>query len=234
VGALWEHRTVLRCQLVARPLVATGLAVAVAVLLGACSSSPSNHSGTGGDGRHRVITSPSTSGATSQEVVFTPYTPQGTLLATISVTQTVTGTCVSPGVAGTSSYRCFAQPGSMVYDPCFAPPNATSGPLVCVADPAEPQAVSFQVGSLPTKMTTVPATQPWAMQLANGQACIFVSAAWSTGLGPFACPGAPSSPPSDADCHTPQKSGTAFDASCQTSEATSSPFRTVHVVKIWT
>ncbi len=223
-----------RRMLVARPLVASGLALAVVVLLGACSSSPSNQSGTGGGGRHRVVTSPSSSGATSDEVVFTPYTPQGTVLATIDVTQTVTGTCVSPGVAGTSSYRCFAQPGSTVYDPCFAPPHATSGPLVCVADPAEPEAVSFQVGTLPTEPTSVPATQPWAMQLTNGQACIFVSAAWSAGLGPFACPSAARSSPSDADCHPPRKSGIGFEASCQTRETSSSAFRSVHVVKIWT
>ena len=221
-------------HLTARSLIVSGLAVALAVLLSACSSSPSDRSGAGSGTRHRVITEPSSSGATSQEIVFTPYSPQGTVLTTIDVTQTVAGTCVSPGVAGTSSYRCFAQPGSTVYDPCFAPPHATSGPLMCVADPAEPEAVSFQVGTLPAQPTSVPATQTWAMQLANGQTCIFVSAAWATGSGPFACPSAASSSPADADCHPPQKSGTGYEASCQTRETASSPFRSVQAVKVWT
>ncbi len=231
---LWEHRIVPRHQHVARPLAVVGLVLAVAFLLAACtsSSSPSNQSGSGAGGRHHVVTAPSTS--TSQEVVFTPYSPQGTVLATIDVTQTVTGTCVSPGVAGASSYRCFAQPGSTVYDPCFAPPQATSGPLMCVADPAEPQAVSFQVTALPAPATSVPATQPWAMQLANGQACIFVASAWSAGRGPFACPRTAGSLPSDADCHPPRKSAAGFEALCQTRETASSTFLFVQVVKVWT
>jgi hypothetical protein len=225
---LWEHRSVPH---VARPLAVVGLVMAVAVLLTACgSSSQTNKSESGVGGRHHVVTAPST----SQEVVFTPYSPQGTVLATIDVTRAVTGTCVSPGVAGTSSYRCFAQPGSTVYDPCFAPPHATSGPLMCVADPAELQAVSFQVSALPSPATSVPATQPWAMQLANGQACIFTSSAWSAGLGPFACPRPAGSASSEADCHAPRKSGVGFEASCQTRETASSTFRFVQVVKVWT
>jgi hypothetical protein len=221
-------------QHVARPLAVVGLALALAVVLAACTSSPSNQSGSGVSGRHRVVTSPSSAGAAPQEVIFTPYSPQGALLATIDVTQTVTGTCVNPGVAGASSYRCFAQPGSTVYDPCFAPPHATSGPLMCVADPAAPQAVSFQVAALPSPATSVPATQPWAMQLANGQACMFASAAWSAGLGPFACPSPAGSSPSEADCHPPRKRGIRFEASCQTSETAASTFRFVQVVKVWT
>ncbi len=227
---LWEHRSVPRHQHVARPLAVVGLVLAVAVLLAACSSSSPTNQNVGG--RHHVVTAPSTS--TSQEVVFTPYSPQGTVLATIDVTQAVTGTCVSPGVAGTSSYRCFAQPGSTVYDPCFAPPHATSGPLMCVADPAKSQAVSFQVGALPSPATSGPATQPWAMDLANGQACIFVSSAWSAGLGPFDCASTAGSSPHVADCHPPRKSGAGFEASCQTRETASSTFRLVEVVKVWT
>ncbi len=221
-----------------RPFIVAFVACAAALALTSCSSSPSNRGAQGG--RHdsgRVITSPSISGggaATTREVVFTPYSSQGTVLATIEITQTVTGTCVSPGVAGASSYRCFAQPGSTVYDPCFAPPNATNGPLVCVADPAQPEAVSFDVGPLPTSPTAGPMTQPWAMQLSNGQDCIFVSAAWGTGLGPFACPTAARSSPSEADCHMPRKNGLGYDAACQAREASTSTFRPVQVVKVWT
>ena len=153
---------------------------------------------------------------------------------TMHVTQTVTGTCVSPGVAGSSSYRCFAQPGTTAYDPCFAPPHATSGPLVCVADPTENQAVSFDVGALPAPAASGPSTQPWAMQLSNGQACISVAAAWGAGLGPFACPTPAGTSPSEADCHAPRRSGNGFDAACQTTESSSSSFRLVQVVKVWT
>ena len=223
---------------VARPLVVVLLGSALALGLMGCGSAASHHSASAPRGhRSRVITTPSTSGggATTQEVVFSPYTAQGTMLGSMHVTQTVSGTCVSPGVAGTSSYRCFAQPGSTAYDPCFAPPHATSGPLVCVADPAESQAVSFDVANLPASTGAGPPTQPWALQLSNGQACIFVSAAWPAGQGPFACPspaGATSSS-SEADCHSPQKSGSGFVAACQARESSQSTFQTLPVIKIW-
>ena len=225
-----------RRRAVARLLIVALFACTAALALTSCGSSPSTRGVQGGRHNRHVLTSPSTAGgtATTHEAVFSPYSSQGTVLATIAITQTVTGTCVSPGVAGTSSYRCFAQPGSTVYDPCFAPPHATSGPLVCVADPAQPEAVSFEVGPLPAEPTAGPITQPWAMQLSNGQVCIFVSAAWTTGLGPFACPTAARSSSSEADCHTPRQIGLRDEAACQAREASTSVFRPVQVVRVWT
>jgi hypothetical protein len=165
-------------------------------------------------------------------VTFDPYSPQGTLRSTIIVTQNVSGSCVTPGVAGRSSYRCFAQPGSSVYDPCFAPPDATTGPLVCVADPAQPAATRFQVGVLPTEPTSGAVTEPWAMRLSNGQACILVAAAWD-GLGPFACPTPASSGSSEADCHQPTKASPTWVADCQSAQEPSSPFHQVPVDTVW-
>jgi hypothetical protein len=179
-------------------------------------------------------TAPSTTTTSSgtQEVTFEPYSPQGALLGAFNVTQTVSGSCITPGVAGKSSYRCFAQPGSSVYDPCFAPPHATSGPLVCVADPAQPAVTRFQVGALPTTPTTGPVTKPWAMRLANGQACILVAAAWD-GLGPFACPTPATSGTSEADCHQPTSGSPTWVTACQSDQEPSSPFHPEQVVTIW-
>ncbi len=185
--------------------------------LASCSSSGTHGSGAAG----------------TRRVVFDPYSPGGTLLGTIIVTETVSGSCVTPGVAGTSSYRCFAQPGSSVYDPCFAPPRATTGPLVCVADPALPAATRVDVGTLPSEPASGPARQPWAMRLSNGQTCVFVAAAWD-GLGPFACRTPASSGASVADCHQPTKARPRWVADCQATEAVSSPFRSMQVVTIWT
>ncbi|HXZ62626.1 MAG TPA: hypothetical protein VEG62_07785, partial [Acidimicrobiales bacterium] len=134
-------------------------------------------------------TSPSSTSTTTgtQEVAYDPYTAQGTANPTLQVTQTVSGTCVGAGVAGATSYRCFAQPDNEVYDPCFAPPHATQGPLLCVPAPNVTDVVQFDVGALPAPPSGAPASRVWAMQLANGQVCVLVDAAWS-GLGPFACP----------------------------------------------
>jgi hypothetical protein len=150
----------------------------------------------------------------------------------VQVTSTVAGTCVSPGVAGTSSYRCFAQPHAAIDDPCFAPPRATSGPLECVTDPTTDEAVQFDVGPLPAPLPGAPATRPWAMQLSNGQVCLLVAAAWGA-LGPFACPtrGATSSV---ADCHVPQPGVPWWSAECQAQEEDSIPFSVYRVDRIWT
>ena len=164
-------------------------------------------------------------------MAYDPYTAQGTANPTLQVTQTVSGTCVGAGVAGATSYRCFAQPDNEVYDPCFAPPHATQGPLLCVPAPNVTDVVQFDVGALPAPPSGAPASRVWAMQLANGQVCVLVDAAWS-GLGPFACP-TPAPADSQADCHAPIHGTGGWTAPCQAAETSSSPFTTLGVVTVW-
>ena len=154
------------------------------------------------------------------------------MLPTEQVTVRVSGTCVAPGVAGSSSYRCFAQPGSAIYDPCFAPPGATSGTIECIADPVAPEVVELHAGALPQAPPGAPATRPWAMQLSNGQVCILVAAAWG-GLGPFACP-TPGATGSVADCHIPRPADPWWSTACQAQESAASAFTADRVVKVWT
>ena len=215
------------------------VALALAALtLSACGSSPGSRSGTTSPtttGAERTTTSAvgtSTTAAGTQEVGFDPYSAQGVLLPGMQVTSKVAGTCISPGVAGATSYRCFAQPQAAIYDPCFAPPRATSGPLECFADPSAPDAVEFDTGQLPAAPEGAPATRPWAMELANGQVCVLVAAAWG-GLGPFACPTAAATGPV-ADCHVPQQAAPWWSAACQSQQEDSSPFGAHRVEKVWT
>jgi len=226
---VWKHALV-----PARPVPGRrgwcGLIALATVLLTACAGSPS---GTGATSSTTMTTTrTTTTAAGTQEVRFAPYGAQGALLPTERVTLRVAGTCVAPGVAGTSSYRCFAQPHSTIYDPCFAPPRATSGPLECVADPSAPEAVEFDTGPLPAAPAGAPVTRPWAVQLPNGQICILVAAAWD-GLGPFACP-TPGAVNSVADCHVPDQATPWWSTACQAQENTTSPYGAVRVVKVWT
>ncbi len=209
-------------------------AVAVLVIalgLAACSS-PSRPND--GAGPRTTMTSAitSTTAPGTQEVGFDPFSPQGTIRPALVVSHTVSGSCVSSGVAGATSYRCFGQPQEGIYDPCFAPPKATSGPLVCVADPTTTDVVRFDTGVLPTAPAGTPPTRPWAMRLLNGQVCVLVDAAWG-GLGPFACPiaGATSSV---ADCHVPKQATPWWSAACQNRENSSSPFTEDRVTTLWT
>jgi hypothetical protein len=224
------------------PLAAAAL---VAVALAACGSSgtPSPHQ-SGAGATHRTTTSTTagrsttsvsstttTTAPASQVMTFSPFTAQGTLAQGLEVIQQVSGHCTSPGVAGSISYRCIAQPGDVPYDPCFAPPLASEGSLVCVPDPAVTEVTRFSA-AVPKASTSPPQKPVWAMRLQNGEVCVLVKAQWD-GRGPFACP-TPSAAGSVADCRTPTKSAQGWSAECQAKENDSSPFNTVPVLNVWT
>jgi hypothetical protein len=150
----------------------------------------------------------------------------------LQVTQEVSGHCTSPGVAGSTSYRCIAEPGDVPYDPCFAPPAASGGSLLCVPDPAVIDVIRFSAGTLPQASTSGPQTRVWAMRLQNGEVCVLVNAQWH-GRGPFACP-TPSATASAADCRTPTQTAQGWSTECQAKENASSPFTVMSVVNVWT
>jgi len=229
-----------------RRLVPPAAVTFVAVALAACGSSgtPSPH-GSGAAAPHRATTSTvethgttsassttATTAPASTDMTFSPFTAQGGLAQGLQVTQQVTGHCTSPGVAGSVSYRCIAEPGDVPYDPCFAPPVGGLGALVCVPDPTDLDVIRFSTGALPTGSTTVPPERVWAMRLQNGEVCVLVNAQWD-GRGPFACP-TPSAAGSVADCRTPTKGAQGWTTECQAKENASSPFATVPVVNVWT
>ena len=232
-----------------RRLVPLAAGAVVAVALSACgnSSTPSTHQSANATHKSTTstkaspsATSPSSTTTTStatptvpvpQEVTFSPFTAQGAVAQGLQATQQVSGQCTSPGVAGATSYRCTAEPGDVSYDPCFAPPDATTGSLLCVPDPTVVDIIRFSVAALPKPSTTAPRTQVWAMRLQNGEVCVLVNAAWD-GRGPFACP-TPGTTSSLADCHTPTQTAQGWSTECQAKENANSPFSTVRVVNVW-
>ncbi len=166
--------------------------------------------------------------AGTRVLTFEPFSVQGTVLSTLRVTATVSGHCLTGGVAGNSSYRCFA--GNDIYDPCFARPGASNGPLLCTSNPARSEVVQLDVGTLPEPLGGVPEERSWAIQLSNGQICVLVDAAWG-GLGPFGCQPAP--PATLADCHVPEKASPWWTAGCQDQASDSSPFSSYRVTTVW-
>ena len=171
--------------------------------------------------------SPTTSappGEKTRVVTYTPWTPQGTLDPSLHVTGTYNATnCISGGVAGDSSYRCFTNPD--IFDPCFARPGMTAGPVMCPSNPAGTDVTEVNVSSLPAPTS---GTAAWAIQLASGQVCIWIDAAWS-GLGPLGC----QSPGSLADCHAPTEATPWWSALCQEQETQASPFTSYQVDTVW-
>ncbi len=171
-------------------------------------------------------TAPPTAPPGTVTVSYDPFTASGAVDPSLAVTATHAGSCVGTGVAGTGSYRCFVRNGG-VLDPCFAPAGATSGTLVCPSASDLSSVVELTVGSLPASSSTNRAV--WAMQLANGQMCTKVDAAWG-GLGPFQC--LPTGGQL-ADCRAPVAGTQWWSAACQAALTDTSPFADQRVARVW-
>ncbi len=164
----------------------------------------------------------------TEQITYEPFTATGTIDPNLRITSHVAGTCVSGETS--RAYRCFGESASgVIYDPCFASPLMTSEPLVCPRNPATGDVVAFSATSLPTPAPNK-ATRPWAMQLSNGQVCLFVSAAWS-GLGPYNCQ--TENTPIWADCRQPQPSQPFWTTECQYQETNTSTFSPNDVRRVW-
>jgi hypothetical protein len=176
-----------------------------------------------------TTSTPTTTASGTQEITYQPFTATGAIDPNLVVTSSVTGTCLTGETRRT--YRCFGEnPAGGIYDPCFFGPHGTTQPLVCPRNPATPDVVEFTATSV-TSQAPITTTRPWAMELAGGQVCLFVSAAWS-GLGPYDCQ--PSNAlTSLADCREPQPSQPWWTAECQRQKTGASPFTPNRISKIW-
>jgi hypothetical protein len=97
---------------------------------------------------------------------------------------------------------------------------ATSSPLAATAITPSPDVL----GASAPRPGTSRAIEPWAVQLADGQVCQLVEAAWA-GLGPYSCRGLaagngqPDGPGARAaDCHVPDSAQPRWTALCQVNE----------------
>lgn len=162
--------------------------------------------------------------------VYNPITPTGTLSSTLRVTAHIRGQCSGGGVAGRSSYRCITT-SSRIVDPCFA--AHPSGPFYCPTDVVGPDVVEINVRMRAATTSMEPAERRWAVELANGQVCIMVNAAWG-GLGPLTCARTAKTRPGPvADCRVPVKGSSWWSASCQTKLSPSVPFTTYKAKRVW-
>jgi hypothetical protein len=181
-----------------------------------------------------TLQGPPAAGSGTEVLTYDPYTATGALAPTVVVTERLTAThCYLAGVAP-SSYRCFtfasSPPGTgNIYDPCFAAPGRSSGPVVCPIGVPGSRVAELNVSTM--SQTTLPRIRrPWAVELSNGQVCTKIDAAWS-GLGPYGCQPTPPGPL--ADCHTPVEATPTWSIACQTKLTPSVPFTTYPVSKVW-
>jgi hypothetical protein len=189
-------------------------------------------------GAHPPAPSPA---ARTRQVVFDELAPGGHLRPSLHVVAVRRGSCVVPGVARRSSYRCFTdtQPKiNAVYDPCFAAPKSPHTTAYCVvAGPLTTGVVQLDARALPAPTPAGPGIRPWpwAIELASGRVCVFVVAAW-VDAGPYAClpkRGRGRDPQSQGDCRVPQRSTPSWRTRCQARQRRTSPFRLTNIVVVW-
>jgi hypothetical protein len=116
-----------------------------------------------------------------------PFTPSG-LTERLTASATVTGEC-QPSIkdfARDDAFRCFTEDGGIL-DPCFMDPYGSSGPdplLACPQDPWASTVVQVSpTGELVQDDVERPALSeagPWALELGNGQRCVFIGGATTT------------------------------------------------------
>lgn len=172
-----------------------------------------------------VVLPPATS---TQVLTYDPYMATGALAPTVVVTKVLTANaCVSTGIAGQGSYRCFTTPSPhIIFDPCFAAPGQSSGPVVCPIGDSLSDVVKITVATLPAVTTLHPAERPWRIELSNGQVCKLLNAALG-GAGPFFC----DTPGPIDDCRTPVEATPTWSVACQPARTTT--FVTYPVEEVW-
>lgn len=130
-----------------------------------------------------TTSTPTTNIARTQVVIFNPFIASGPGPGVV-VTFHSSAQC-QPGSEGDSSradaYRCFLdhpEPnGGNIADPCFRNPYTFSAPLLCFASPLDLHAVEVVPnGPLHANLVS-PNNDPWTVQLADGQTCVFTQGA---------------------------------------------------------
>lgn len=169
----------------------------------------------------------------TSQIVYQPFTASG-LDPSLHVTATTSGDCESyqAAVGSQTYFRCFAT-GETILDPCLAGPRgAKAGAvLACPGDPTSPDITTVTFTSVSPEGSNLQVIEPWAMELASGQTCRFVSAAWGRS-GPYSC-AAPKGKSGVADCRVPQPAAPWWTTSCQTELSDSSPFTPTTTTKVW-
>jgi hypothetical protein len=79
------------------------------------------------------------------------------------------------------AWRCIAQ-GSMLFDPCFENP-LFEREVLCVQTPWAREGVVVRTRLDESRHGTRPGGRPWALVLANGKRCAFLSGGTSVGPG---------------------------------------------------
>jgi hypothetical protein len=120
--------------------------------------------------------------------LVTPFGPGRVLQRGVVVSERLEGRCFAASAATGArpdAWRCMA--GNRILDPCFEGTREGSTVLACVRSPWDGAvallALSEPLPSTPRQDQAVPDGRPWALELADGSRCTFLTGATSAVAG---------------------------------------------------
>ncbi len=116
--------------------------------------------------------------AATRQVHVSPVGPDGSPASGYRTTKTASHAGCEPGSEAIGrAYRCFA--GNFVYDPCWAE-RAGAPRVLCLPFPWSVTDIRLDVGA---PLSAIPAatgpSEPWGLELADGQRCVLLQGAHS-------------------------------------------------------
>jgi hypothetical protein len=114
----------------------------------------------------------------TKQVHVSPVGPDGSAAPGFRTTMTIAdANCEAGSESIGQAYRCFA--GNFVYDPCWAE-RATIPTVLCVPFPWSSTDIRLQVVAALSTIPAEPGTsEPWGVELADGQRCELLQGAHS-------------------------------------------------------
>jgi hypothetical protein len=105
----------------------------------------------------------------TRQVHVSPVSQDGAPIQGFAATTTVANASCEPGSEAIGqAYRCVA--GNAIYDPCWAERAATPT-VLCLAHPWSVTAIRLKVDAALGSIPPAAASEPWGVELANGQRC---------------------------------------------------------------
>lgn len=115
----------------------------------------------------------------TRQVHVSPVGPDGSPVRGYRTTVTAGRAGCEPGSEAIGqAYRCFA--GDFLYDPCWAE-KASTPTVLCLAFPWSVTDIRLTVSAPLSPIPPAgPISEPWGVELANGQRCVVIQGAHST------------------------------------------------------
>ena len=112
---------------------------------------------------------------TTRVVLYTPYGIDGRLQSGFTATSAVQGSCWTSSLSSTrpDAWRCMI--GNFIHDPCFSDSAKTQ--VACPSDPFEKAVLIIDLDKALPAHSGSSGQSPWAVRLANGTICSFITGA---------------------------------------------------------